>query len=134
MGGSELFREFIKENPDIWTDELKRDIYSAIREVIAYEKALIDTFDIPEEHLKITDIYKYLEYSGDQALKYLGMKPNWGVEENPFPFMDDALGISLENFFEARSTEYAKGATTGSWEDAQATLIARGNPLATAGT
>ena len=43
LGNSWLFREFIKENPDIWDDSLKFDIYQAMREIVAGEKTIFIT-------------------------------------------------------------------------------------------
>ena len=37
-----LFKEFIKENPEIWTPELKKELYSACRTIIEHEDAFID--------------------------------------------------------------------------------------------
>lgn len=116
VNNSRLFREFIKENPDIWDDSLKYDIYQAIREIVAQEDALIDHLKPP--HASIEDCKQYIRFQADNALKLLGMKPNYGVEENPFPFMEEITnGVSLVNFFEQRVTDYAKGALTGSWDE-----------------
>ena len=37
-----LFREFIKENKDIWTDELKKEIYTTAEKMVELEDAFID--------------------------------------------------------------------------------------------
>lgn len=114
-GNSKLFREYIKENSDIWDDELKYDIYQAVREIVEYEKSLVDYLNPP--HMDKDTVKTYIEYMADNALKQLGMKENYGHKENPFPFIDDVTsGVSLVNFFEGRVTDYAKGALTGSWD------------------
>ena len=115
-GNSRLFREYIKENPDIWDDDLKFDIYEAVREVVAYEKALVDYLKPP--HMDKETVKTYIEYMADNALKLLGMKPNYHIESNPLPYMDEVTsGLSLVNFFENRVTDYGKGALTGSWDN-----------------
>ena len=115
-GNSRLFREFIKENSDIWDDELKFDIYEAIREIVSYEKALVDYLKPP--HMDKEIVKTYIEYMGDNALKLLGMKPNWNITTNPLPYMEEITnGVSLVNFFEQRVTDYGKGALTGSWDE-----------------
>jgi ribonucleoside-diphosphate reductase beta chain len=115
-GNSMLFREYIKENPDIWDDELKFEIYEAIREIVSYEVALVDYLNPP--HMDKEDVKNYVKYMADNALKLLGMKPNYGIKENPLPYMEEITnGVSLVNFFEQRVTDYAKGALTGSWDE-----------------
>ena len=115
-GNSMLFRTFIKENPDIWDDELKADIYGAIREIVSYEEALVDYLNPP--HMDKEKVKEYIRYMADNALKLLGMKANYGIENNPLPYMDEITdGVSLVNFFENRVTDYAKGNLTGSWDE-----------------
>jgi len=115
VNNSKLFRTFIAENPDIWDDSLKFDIYQAVREVVSQEEALIDYLDPP--HATKEECKDYIKYQADNALKLLGMKANYGIEENPFPFMDEITGgVSLVNFFENRVTDYSKGTLTGSWD------------------
>jgi len=113
---SRLFRDFIEENPDIWDDALKYDIYQGIREIVAYEQALVDYFNPP--HMANETLKRYIEYRGDIALKELGMKPNWGVEINPAPYMDDVVGTVLTDFFSGTVTEYTKS-VQGDWGEIQ---------------
>ena len=40
-GRSQLFRTYIKENPDLWTDELKYEIYCAAERTVELELSLI---------------------------------------------------------------------------------------------
>jgi len=115
-GNSKLFREFIKENSDIWDDDLKYEIYQAVREIVEYEKSLVDYLNPP--HMDKELVKQYIEYMADNALKMLGMKANYKHKENPLPFMDEITsGVSLVNFFENRVTDYAKGDLTGSWDE-----------------
>ena len=37
-----LFRTFIDENPDIWTEKLKKEIYEACRTIVSHEDAFIN--------------------------------------------------------------------------------------------
>ena len=46
----------------------------------------------------------------------LGLPKVYGIEEHPLPWLTEITnGVEHANFFEARATEYAKGATLGSW-------------------
>ena len=113
---SHLFRDYIVENPDIFDDELKYDIYQAIREVVAQEEILIDYLNPP--HIENEECKQYVRYCADEALKLIGFKANYDIDINPFPFMEEVTaGVSLVNFFENRVTDYGKGALTGSWDD-----------------
>jgi ribonucleoside-diphosphate reductase beta chain len=114
VGNSALFRRFIEENPDIWDDSLKFDIYEAMREIVAYEFALIDYLQAP--HMESDDLKRYVEFCADNALKELGMKPNWNTTVNPLPYMDDALGEILVDFFNGTVSSYSK-AVEGDWGD-----------------
>lgn len=113
-GNSWLFRTFIEENLDIWDDSLKYDIYQAIREIVAYEHALIDYLKPP--HISSDILKRYVEYMADNALKELGMQPNWNIPTNPIPFMDDVTAPMMADFFSSTVTEYSK-ALEGNWED-----------------
>jgi len=114
IANSHLFRTLISENPDIWDDELKFDIYEGIREIVEYEKALVDYFNPP--HMSNSDLKRYIEYRADIALNELGMKKNYGTTINPLPFMDDVVGTILTDFFSGSVTEYSK-TVEGDWGD-----------------
>ena len=105
-GNAHIFRTFIVENPDIWDDALKYDIYQAFREIVSYEHALIDY--INPKHMSIESLRRYVEYCADNALLELGMKRNYGIDKNPLPYMDDATGTILADFFSTTVTSYTK--------------------------
>jgi len=106
IGNAQLFRTYIGENEDIWDDELKYDIYEGMRELVAYEEALVDYNRAP--HLDNDECKEYIRYQADQALKELGMKPNWNITKNPFPFMEDVTGTILTDFFSGKVTSYSR--------------------------
>ena len=111
---SKLFRTFIEENPDIWDDALKFDIYEAMREIVAYEHALIDY--INPDHMSNESLKRYVEFMADNALNGLGLKRNWNTTVNPLPYMDDALAITKTDFFSGTVSEYTKS-VQGTWEE-----------------
>lgn len=107
-----LFREFIKENPEIWTDEFKKKIYEAARMMVKLEDNFIDLCFKEAgviEGITAEEVKKYIRFIADRRLADLGLKANWHVKENPLPFMDWMLMDSHTNFFEQRVTEYSKG-------------------------
>ena len=118
-----LFREFIKENREIWTDELKSNIYSVAERMVELEDKFIDlSYGVNEmEGLPRETVKKYIRYIADRRLIALGMKGIFKVKKNPMPWVDGMLGATHTNFFEQKVVDYAKGALTGSWEEVWAT-------------
>jgi ribonucleoside-diphosphate reductase beta chain len=115
-----LFRTFISENPEIWTEELKSRIYNACATIVHLEDAFIDlAFELGViEGLTAREVKQYIRYIADRRLLQLGMKEIYLTESNPLPWLDEILnGVEHANFFENRVTEYTKSATKGSWED-----------------
>ncbi len=114
-----LFRQFIKENIHIWTDDLKRQIYSAGRRMVELEDNFIDLAFGVHEHEGLTkeDMKKYIRYIADRRFIAMGMRTEYGIKKNPLPWVDTMLGVRHTNFFEQKVTDYAKGSTTGSWSD-----------------
>lgn len=115
QGNSWLFREFVKENPKVLTDKVKKHIYSAVRQIVDYELHLIDYLNPPHMDKKV--IKDYIKYIADQRLKLIGFKANYNITTNPLPFMEEVTGQVLTNFFEGKVTSYAKNALTGDWDD-----------------
>jgi len=115
-----LFRTFIEENRDIWNDQLKGEIYSIAEKMVKLEDRFIDlAFSLGEmEDLTSEDVKKYIRYICDRRLISLGLKGIFKVKKNPLLWVEEMINAPTHtNFFENRATDYAKGATTGSWED-----------------
>ena len=114
-----LFREFIKENKDIWTDELKGEIYTIATKMVELEDKFVDLAyemgDLPG--LTKEEVKQYIRYIADRRLISLGMKGIFKVKKNPLTWVDGMLGVTHSNFFEQKVTDYAKGALTGDWSD-----------------
>ena len=105
LGNAHLFRQYIQENSDIWDDELKFDIYESMREIVAYEDALIDYLN-PKDKEKFKT---YVRFQANSALLELGMKANWlDVKTNPFEFMELLVGTIITDFFSGKVTQYSK--------------------------
>lgn len=114
-----LFRTFIEENRDIWTDELKGQIYTIAEQMVRLEDRFIDlAFAMgPMVDLDASDVKQYIRYITDRRLISLGLKGIMKVKKNPLPWVEEMINAPTHtNFFENRATDYAKGATTGSWD------------------
>ena len=116
-----LFRSFIDENREIWTEELQREIYKACETVVTHEDAFIDlAFELGGvEGLEAAEVKRYIRYIADRRLAQLDLQPIYRIEANPLPWLDAMLnGVEHTNFFENRATEYSRAATQGRWEEA----------------
>ncbi len=116
-----LFKTFISENPEVWTDALRRRLRTACTTIVGLEDAFIDlAFGLgPVEGLTADDVKRYIRYIADRRLIQLGLEPEYGIDRNPLPWLDAMLNaLEHTNFFENRATEYSRAATQGTWEEA----------------
>jgi ribonucleoside-diphosphate reductase beta chain len=113
---TKLFREFIQENIEIWTDDFKAELYQICREMVELEDKFLDLVfemgDLPG--LTKKDMYAYNRYIADRRLLQLGLKTNYDQKENPLTWIDEVMGVEHQNFFEGRATTYMKAGLRGS--------------------
>jgi ribonucleoside-diphosphate reductase beta chain len=106
-----LFHTLIAENPKVWTDEFKQVIYQTCREMVELEDHFIDlVFAMgPVDGITPEETKRYIRYIADRRLLQLGLKANYGIEENPFEWLGWLMNAHTHtNFFEGRATEYSK--------------------------
>jgi ribonucleoside-diphosphate reductase beta chain len=116
-----LFRVFVQENPEIWTDELRAEITQICATIVEHEDAFIDlAFELGAvEGLNAEQVKTYIRFIADRRLTQLGLDPLYHIESNPLPWVDDMLNaVEHANFFENRATEYSRASTQGTWEEA----------------
>lgn len=121
-----LFRTFVQENPEIWTADLKRDLYLICATIVEHEDAFIDlAFELGGvQGLDAAQTKEYIRFIADRRLQQLGLEPLYNIEKNPLPWLDEMLNaVEHTNFFENRATEYSKASTAGTWEDAFADAV-----------
>lgn len=113
--GCWLFRTFIEENPDIWDDELKKEIYDAARLSVKLEDNFIqNAFSLGEiRGLDPSDLKNFIRMRANAKLHDLGLKTNWkNIDQESLKKMAwfDELsgGTKLTDFFSSRVTDYAK--------------------------
>ena len=115
-----LFRQLIKENPELWTQEFQEELYAACDEMLKLEDHFVDTcFTLgPVEGLTPSQVKDYLRYIANKRLGDLNLEAKYDIKDNPLPWMNLMVnGKEHANFFETRATEYAKGAILDDWED-----------------
>ena len=117
-GLSELFKLFVEENPKIVDDNFKKVVYSTARKVVELEDNFIDLcYDIWEmDKLSRQELKNYIRFICDTRMKQMGFKPQWGIEKNPIPWINDLMGDTFGNFFEVTITAYSKNNLQGEWE------------------
>jgi len=111
----------LDEMPHVWHDDFKATLYQICREMVDLEDKFIDlAFNLgPVEGLEPDDVKQYIRHIADRRLLQLGLKPNYGVKDNPLEWVDWVVsGVEHTNFFENKATEYAKGTLTGTWDEA----------------
>jgi ribonucleoside-diphosphate reductase beta chain len=121
-----LFRTFVQENPEIWTAELKHDLYRICATIVEHEDAFIDlAFELGGvQGLDAAQTKEYIRFIADRRLQQLGLEPMYNIEKNPLPWLDEMLNaVEHTNFFENRATEYSKASTGGTWEEAFADSV-----------
>jgi ribonucleoside-diphosphate reductase beta chain len=116
-----LYHAFAKETGAV-TKSVQDDIVDNCKTVVMLEDKFIDlAFEMGEvQGMTPDDIKQYIRYIADWRLGQLELPKVYGVTEHPLPWLSAILnGVEHANFFEARATEYSKGATKGEWHGAE---------------
>lgn len=109
-----IIKELLKEEPHLFTEELVEELRGMIRTGVEHEIAwghYVIGDNIQGINKKL--IEDYIKYLGNQRVTALGWKPLYeGYDKNPASWVDkhaDANSVKTD-FFEAKSTAYAKAA------------------------
>ena len=123
-----LYHEWNNETGSV-TQAVADDITDVGQTMVGLEDKFIE---LAFEHGDIQgmtpdDIKSYIRYICDWRMTQLKLTPTYGFftgtngeyeqkKEHPLPWLSAMLnGVEHANFFEARATEYSKGATKGEW-------------------
>jgi ribonucleoside-diphosphate reductase beta chain len=123
--GCYLFRTFMSENPEIFNDELKKEIYQAARDTYQLESDFIDNVfsygDI--EGINPTDLKNFIKHRINVKLGDIGFKANYtDIDQDSLKRMEwfdyMTIGVAHDDFFASRVTDYAKGTISSeAWDD-----------------
>lgn len=110
--GCWLFREFIKENPEL-LDEIKDDVVEAFRLTVALEDDFIDNaFSLGEVRgLDPNDIKVFIRARANAKLRELGFASNWkNLDQDALDRMAwfDEVDMKSTDFFAKRVVDYFK--------------------------
>ena len=120
-GMVKLFHAFARETGCL-TPAVRDDIVDCAKTVVGLEDKFIDlAFEMGSvEGMTPDDIKTYIRYIADWRLGQLDLPTIYGVDQHPLPWLTEILnGVEHANFFEARATEYSKGATRGDWHGSE---------------
>jgi ribonucleotide reductase beta subunit family protein with ferritin-like domain len=114
--GCWLFRQLVAEFPDIWTDELKKDLYDAARLTVELEDNFIDkVFELGSiEGLDPKDLKTFIRHRCNTKLQDIGLKSNWkNLDKESLKRMEwfdtMSVGVSQQDFFAGRVDSYSRG-------------------------
>lgn len=108
-----IIKELRKEEPELFTKELLEELREMMKTGVENEIAwglYVIGDNIQGLNKKV--ITEYIQYLGDLRLKDIDMEPLYNITENPLPWVDlyaNANSVKTD-FFEAKSTAYAKAA------------------------
>ncbi|MCX4789263.1 MULTISPECIES: ribonucleotide-diphosphate reductase subunit beta [unclassified Streptomyces] len=95
-----------KEEPDLFDEELEKDISAMLEEAVAAELQFgRDLCGDGLPGMNTDSMRQYLECVADDRLRRLGLAPVYG-SSNPFSFMELQGVQELTNFFERRPSAY----------------------------
>lgn len=112
--GCKLFRTIIEENPELWTEELRSDIYDGIHYAIQNEFTYINkVFELGDLDTISKDQLKNFMYDrSNRKLVELNLKPVYNVDKQLLKNMDWfyilVSGEQQTDFFANRETGYSK--------------------------
>lgn len=122
--GCWLFRQLVKEYPDVLNDDLKSKIYQAARDAVKLEIDYIDSIfpdGKPVLDLDPKDLKEYIKHRANTKLHDLGLKTNWKNLDkeaisrlNWFDYL--TAGENYQDFFAGRVADYSKGVVEWSVE------------------
>ena len=105
----ECVRTIRAEEPDLFDDEMERQVRDMLAEAIECEVQFAeDVLSGGVAGISIRDMRQYLQHCADQNFAKLGMARQYHVR-NPLPFMELQDVQELTNFFERRVSAYQVG-------------------------
>ena len=112
--GCKLFRTVIEENPELWTDSLRADLYEgvelAIRNEFSYINKIFEMGDL--DTITKDELKNFMYDRANRKLVELNLKPKYAVDKELLDRMSwfyiMISGEQQTDFFANRETGYAK--------------------------
>ncbi len=107
----EAVRTVREEEPELFDDEMKQQVYAMLEEAIECEMQFAaDVLSGGIAGISERDMRQYLQHCADGHFAKLGMEKRYHMR-NPLPFMELQDVQELTNFFERRVSAYQLGVT-----------------------
>ncbi|GAB2967601.1 ribonucleotide-diphosphate reductase subunit beta [Amycolatopsis acidiphila] len=109
--GIDCINQIKIENPHLWTPGFQAEVRGMLVEACELEVAYArDTMPRGMLGLSAQLCEQYMHFITDRRARQIGLAPVFGADENPFPWLSEAMDLKKEkNFFETRVTEYQTG-------------------------
>ncbi|OZM72334.1 ribonucleotide-diphosphate reductase subunit beta [Amycolatopsis antarctica] len=109
--GIDCINQIKIENPHLWTEQFQAEVRGMLTEACELEIAYArDTMPRGMLGLSAQLCEQYMRFITDRRAQQIGLAPIFGENENPFPWMSEAMDLKKEkNFFETRVIEYQSG-------------------------
>lgn len=109
--GIDVINQIKLENPQLWTDDFKRELSQMIHDAVQLEiHYAYDTMPGGILGLNAPMFEDYLKFIANRRCAQIGLSEQYSGATNPFPWMSEMLDLNKEkNFFETRVTEYQTG-------------------------
>jgi ribonucleoside-diphosphate reductase beta chain len=115
--GIDLINQIKLENPHLWTQSFREEIYGLISKGVELEyRYAEDTMPRGVLGLNAPMFKEYLRFVANRRCHQIGLNAIYEGANNPFPWMSEMIDLKKEkNFFETRVTEYQTGGALN-WE------------------
>src|SRR6202171_1333906 len=115
--GVDLINTIKLENPNLWTQEFRREVTEIFQKAVELEYAYAeDTMPRGVLGLNASMFKEYLRFVANRRAQQIGLNVLFPGAANPFPWMSELIDLKKEkNFFETRVIEYQTGGAL-SWD------------------
>ncbi|MEP7260584.1 MAG: ribonucleotide-diphosphate reductase subunit beta [Usitatibacter sp.] len=115
--GIDLINTIKLENPNLWTQEFRKEITALFHQAVELEYAYAeDTMPRGVLGLNAPMFKEYLRFVANRRAQQIGLDVLFPGATNPFPWMSELVDLKKEkNFFETRVIEYQTGGAL-SWD------------------
>lgn len=107
-GGVYMIGQIIKQNPELWTEEIKIEITEYIKEAVKLEiEYAHDVLPSGILGLNAEMFIDYMHFIGNRRLESIGLDYRFPSDNNPFPWLGEQVDVQpIGNFFERKVREY----------------------------
>lgn len=119
----QLYKKYVEEaeknDPTFDLKKTENIIYNHIDIIMSHEIKFIDLCfsmgDLPG--LTANEVKEYVMFICNRRCEQLGLKKYYpDIKENPLPWVDNAVGLNMTNFFNGTPADYEKSVSITGWD------------------